>query len=70
MQITNQARNYAMKHGVHIYGLTSEWSRALVFYDIESVIKTITDNFHGVMLLAMMVLITLSTLRAVLWLSI
>lgn len=36
MKITAQARNYALKHGVHIYGLTNEFSRALVFYDIAS----------------------------------
>lgn len=36
MKINAQARNYALKHGVHIYGLTNEQSRTLVFYDIAS----------------------------------
>lgn len=36
MKINAQARNYALKHGIHIYGLTNEQSRALVFYDIAS----------------------------------
>ena len=47
MQITNQARNYALKHGVHIYGLTSKWSRALVFYDVTSGTKLCTyKSYH------------------------
>ena len=36
MKINAQARNYALKHGIHIYGLTNEHSRALAFYDIAS----------------------------------
>lgn len=47
MKITAQARNYALKHGVHIYGLTSEESKALVFYDIASGTKLCTYKAYG-----------------------
>lgn len=47
MKITNQARNYALKHGVHIYGLTNEHSRALVFYDIASDKKLCTYKSYS-----------------------
>lgn len=47
MKITNQARNYALKFGVHIYGLTSEESSALVFYDIASGTKLCTYKAYG-----------------------
>lgn len=47
MKISNCARNYALKHGVHIYGLTSDDRRALVFYDIESGTKLCTYKAYG-----------------------
>lgn len=36
MQITNQARNYALKHGVHVYGLRNDTMATISFYNIES----------------------------------
>lgn len=47
MKINAQARNYALKHGIHIYGLTNEQSRALVFYDIASGTKLCTYKSYS-----------------------
>lgn len=47
MKINAQARNYALKHGVHIYGLTNEQSRALIFYDIASDKKLCTYKSYS-----------------------
>lgn len=47
MKINAQARNYALKHGIHIYGLTNEQSRTLVFYDISSGTKLCTYKSYS-----------------------
>lgn len=47
MKINAQARNYALKHGIHIYGMTNEQSSALVFYDIASDKKLCTYKSYS-----------------------